>query len=206
MTETQLQQAGYLYKLDETLRAAHLNAKRLTRLLNQTTELENDRRQELAKELFGTTGEKIHVEPPFHCDFGYNIHVGDRFYCNYDCIFVDVGPITIGHHVMMGPRVSVYSANHPIDPIVRNYNHDMGIPVTIGSNVWIGGNTVICPGVTIGDNTVIGAGSVVTKDIPANVVAAGNPCRVIRPITEEDTGYWNEQLALYRKLCDNPQV
>jgi len=206
MTETQLQQAGYLYKLDETLYAAHLNAKRLTRLLNGTTELEVDRRRELAKELFGTTGQKVHVEPPFHCDFGYNIHVGEGFYCNYDCIFVDVGPITIGDNVMIGPRVSIYSANHPIDPKVRALHHDHGIPVRIGHDVWIGGGTVICPGASIGDNTVIGAGSVVTRDIPANVVAAGNPCRVIRPITEKDTEYWQNQLALYRELCDNPKV
>ena len=206
MTERQLQQARMLYKLDSDLMAAHLNAKRITRLLNGTPDDQIGRKKELVQELFGYAGKDAYVESPFHCDYGYNIHVGDYFYCNYDCVFLDCGQITIGDHVMLGPKVSIYTANHPIDAAVRNLGHDHGVPVTIGNNIWIGGNCVILPGVTIGDNTVIGAGSVVTKDIPANVVAAGNPCRVIRPITEEDTKYWNEQLSLYRKLCDNPQV
>ena len=206
MTEKELQQAGHLYKLDDELWNLHVNAMRMTRILNNLPDDQTDQKKALVQKLFAHAGKDAYVEAPFYCDYGYNISVGDYFFSNYDCVFLDCGKITIGDHVMLGPKVSIYTANHPIDPIVRNYNHDMGIPVTIGSNVWIGGNTVICPGVTIGDNTVIGAGSVVTKDIPANVVAAGNPCRVIRPITEEDTGYWNEQLALYRKLCDNPQV
>ena len=206
MTEKELQQAGYLYKLNEELWDLHVNAMRMTRILNHLPDDQTDRKKALVQKLFAHAGKDAYVEAPFYCDYGYNISVGDYFFSNYDCVFLDCGKITIGDHVMLGPKVSIYTANHPIDPTVRNYNHDMGIPVTIGSNVWIGGNTVVCPGVTIGDNTVIGAGSVVTKDIPANVVAAGNPCRVIRPITEEDTRYWNEQLALYRKLCDNPQV
>ena len=206
MTEKELQQAGHLYKLDDELWDLHVNAMRMTRILNNLPDDQTDQKNALVQKLFAHAGKDAYVEAPFYCDYGYNISVGDYFFSNYDCVFLDCGKITIGDHVMLGPKVSIYTANHPIDPIVRNYNHDMGIPVTIGSNVWIGGNTVICPGVTIGDNTVIGAGSVVTKDIPANVVAAGNPCRVIRPITEEDTRYWNEQLALYRKLCDNPQV
>ena len=114
--------------------------------------------------------------------------------------------ITIGNNVLIGPKVALYAVGHPIDPVVRNHRHDLGIPITVGNNVWIGGSSVICPGVTIGDNTVIGAGSVVTKDIPANVVAAGNPCRVIRPITQEDTDYWNDQLILYKQQCNNPQI
>ena len=206
MTERQLQQSGMLYKLDEDLRNAHYNAMRITRLLNQTPETQPETKQKLVQELFSHAGEDAYVETPFFCDFGYNISVGDLFFCNYDCVFLDCGKITIGDHVMLGPKVAIYTANHPIDPTVRNLGHDHGIPVTIGSNVWIGGNTVICPGVTVGDNTVIGAGSVVTKDIPANVVAAGNPCRVIRPITEDDSAYWNDQLRLYRQLCDAPQV
>ena len=206
MTEKELQQTGHLYKLNEELWDLHVHAMRMTRILNNLPDDQTDQKKALVQKLFAHAGKDAYVEAPFYCDYGYNISVGDYFFSNYDCVFLDCGRITIGDHVMLGPKVSIYTANHPIDPIVRNYNHDMGIPVTIGSNVWIGGNTVICPGVTIGDNTVIGAGSVVTKDIPANVVAAGNPCRVIRPITEEDTRYWNEQLALYRKLCDNPQV
>lgn len=206
MTEKELQQAGKLYLLDDTLRNAHYNSKRITRLLSATLETEVSKRKELVQELFASAGEDAYVEPPFFCDYGCNTHVGKHFYCNYDCVFLDCGRITIGDYVMLGPKVSLYTANHPIDPMVRRYHHDQGLPITIGDNVWIGGNTVVCPGVTIGENTVIGAGSVVTHDIPANVVAAGNPCRIIRPITQEDTDYWNDQLAQYRQLCDDPQV
>ena len=206
MTEKELQQAGKLYLLDNELRNTHYNSKRITRLLSATLETEVSRRKELVQELFGSAGEDAYVEPPFFCDYGYNTHVGKHFYCNYDCVFLDCGKITIGDYVMLGPKVSLYTANHPIDPVVRRYHHDQGLPITIGDNVWIGGNTVVCPGVTIGENTVIGAGSVVTHDIPANVVAAGNPCKVIRPITQADTDYWENQLQLYRQLCNDPQV
>ena len=206
MTERQLQQSGHIYKLDEELFAAHLNSKRITRLLNDSHGHEVALRKALVKELFAYAGEDAYIEPPFYCDYGRNVRVGDNFFCNYDCVFLDCGAITIGDDVMLGPKVALYTANHPIDPGVRSLRHDHGIPITIGSHVWIGGSTVICPGVTIGENTVIGAGSVVTRDIPANVVAAGNPCRVIRPITEADTAYWQEQLRLYRELADNPQV
>ena len=206
MNERQLQQAGYIYKLDEELFSAHLNSKRITRLLNATVETEVTRRKELVQELFSQAGENAYIEPPVYCDYGYNMTVGKNFFCNYDCAFLDCGKITIGDYVMLGPKVQIYTANHPIDPEVRRYGHDHGIPVTIGNDVWIGGGSIICPGVTIGDNTVIGAGSVVTRDIPSGVVAAGNPCRVIRPITEADTAYWQNQLTLYRQLCDHPQV
>lgn len=206
MTEKELQQAGYLYKLDAALLAAHQNSKRITRLLNATLETEVERRRELVRELFAQAGEGAYIEPPFYCDYGYNVSVGKNFFCNYDCVFLDCGKITVGDFVMLGPKVQIYTANHPIDPDVRRFGHDHGIPVTVGSNVWIGGGSILCPGVTVGDNTVIGAGSVVTHNIPAGVVAAGNPCRVIRPVTEADTQYWQDQLALYRQLCDKPQV
>lgn len=206
MTEKELQQAGYLYKLDAALLAAHQNSKRITRLLNATLETEVARRRELVRELFAQAGEGAYIEPPFYCDYGYNVSVGKNFFCNYDCVFLDCGKITVGDFVMLGPKVQIYTANHPIDPDVRRFGHDHGIPVTVGSNVWIGGGSILCPGVTVGDNTVIGAGSVVTHDIPSGVVAAGNPCRVIRPVTEADTAYWQNQLALYRQLCAKPQV
>ena len=206
MTEKELQQTGMLYKLDADLSRAHFNAMRITRLLNNTPDDQTERKKELVRELFAHAGKDAYVEAPFYCDYGYNVSVGDNFFSNYDCVFLDCGRITIGDHVMLGPKVSIYTASHAIDPAVRSLGHDHGIPVTIGNHVWIGGNSVICPSVTIGDNTVIGAGSVVTKDIPANVVAAGNPCRVIRSITQADTDYWNKQLALYRQLCDNPKV
>ena len=202
MTERELQQKGMLYGLEEELLALHNNSKRITRLLNSTLETERARRRELVQELFASAGEGAYIEPPFYCDYGVNTSVGKNFYCNYDCVFLDCGKITVGDNVMLGPKVARYAVNHAIDPAVRSQGHDYPVPITIGSNVWIGGSVVVCPGVTIGDNTVIGAGSVVTKDIPSNVVAAGNPCRVIRPITQEDTDYWNRQLELRRRMAE----
>ena len=190
MTARELQLKGMLYPLDKELWNAHLNSKRITRLLNATLETEVAKRKELVKELFAEAGENAYVEPPFHCDYGRNTKVGDNFYCNYDCVFLDCGPITIGNNVMFGPKVALYAVNHPIEPEIRATNWDYPEPITIGNDVWIGGSVVVCPGVTIGDNTVIGAGSVVTKDIPANVVAVGNPCRVLREISEHDRIYY----------------
>lgn len=206
MTEKELQQNGKLYCLDAELLQSHLNSKRITRLLNNTLETEREKRKELIQELFASAGEGSYIEPPFFCDYGCNTRVGKNFYCNYDCVFLDCGSITIGDNVMLGPKVALYAVNHPIDPTVRGYGQDYPVPITIGNNVWIGGSSVICPGVTIGDNAVIGAGSVVTSYIPPNVVAAGNPCRVIRPITIEDKDFWEYQLELYRQLSDMPQV
>ena len=134
--------------------------------------------------------ENIYFEPPFHCEYGNHIEVGENFYANVNCIMLDVGKITIGDNVLFGPNVSIYTAGHPIHPESRNSGYEYGIPVTIGSNVWIDGSCVILPGVSIGNNVVIGAGSVVTKDIPDNVCAAGNPCRVIREITDADRPFY----------------
>lgn len=206
MTERELQQNGMLYCVDEDLMRSHNRSKSITRLLNATLETERDRRRELVQELFASAGEGSYIEPPFFCDYGCNTTVGKNFYCNYDCVFLDCGKINIGDHVMLGPKVALYAVNHPIDPTVRSYHQDFPLPIHIGNHVWIGGSSVLCPGVSIGDNTVIGAGSVVTKDIPANVVAAGNPCRVIRPITDSDKEYWENQLALYRKYADDPKI
>ena len=204
MTARELQLKGCLYPLDDELLQAHNNSKRLTRLLNATLETEREKRRELVKELFAQAGDGSYIEPPFHCDYGRNTRVGKNFYCNYDCVFLDCGNITIGDNVMLGPKVALYAVNHPIDPVVRATGYDFPKPITIGSNVWIGGSTVVCPGAIIGDNTVIGAGSVVVGEIPAGVVAAGNPCRVIRPVTQEDTDYWNGQLALTQQLLNTP--
>ena len=151
---------------------------------------EADKMKGIIKSLLGKTGEEIHVEQPFRCDYGSNIEVGENFYCNYNCVILDVGKVTIGKNVMFAPNVSIYTAGHPIHPDSRNSGYEYGIPVTIGDNVWVGGSVVINPGVTIGNNVVIGSGSVVTKDIPDNMIAAGNPCRVIREITEEDRKYY----------------
>lgn len=144
----------------------------------------------LIRSILGKVGKNIHIEQPFHCDYGKNIEVGDNFFVNYNCIILDVGKVTIGDNVMFAPNVSIYTAGHPVHPESRNTGYEYGIAITIGDNVWIGGNVVITPGITIGNNVVIGAGSVVTKDIPDNVIAVGNPCKVIREITENDRKYY----------------
>ena len=141
--------------------------------------------KKIAKELLGKS-EDVFIYPPFYCDYGTNIQVGKNFFANYNCTILDVAKVVIGDNCQLAPNVSIYTAGHPLHPDTRNTAYEYGIAVTIGDNVWVGGNTVICPGVHIGSNTVIGAGSVVTKDIPDWVVAAGNPCRVIRKITEDD--------------------
>lgn len=151
---------------------------------------EIDKMEELIKDILGKTGEKVFIEQPFHCDYGKNIEVGNNFYSNYNCTILDVGRVIIGENVMFAPNVSIYTAGHPIHPDSRNSGYEYGIEVIIGDNVWIGGSVVINPGVHIGNNVVIGSGSVVTKDIPDNVIAAGNPCRVIREITEDDRKYY----------------
>lgn len=151
---------------------------------------ERNRMNELIKDILGKTGDKIIIEQPFHCDYGKNIEVGNNFFANYNCTILDVGKVIIGENVMFAPNVSIYTAGHPIHPKSRNSGYEYGIAITIGDNVWIGGSVVINPGVHIGNNVVIGSGSVVTKDIPDNVIAVGNPCRVIREITEEDQKYY----------------
>ena len=149
-----------------------------------------DRKTELLKNILGKTGENVHINAPFHCDYGYNIEVGENFFANYNLIILDVAKVKIGDNAQIAPNVSIYTAGHPIHPDSRNSGYEYGIDVTIGDNVWIGGNVCIMPGVTIGNNVVIGAGSVVTKDLPDNVIAAGNPCRIIREITEADRDFY----------------
>ena len=151
---------------------------------------ENQKKMALIKDILGKTGEWLNIEAPFHCDYGYNIEVGEDFFANYNFIVLDVGKVKIGEHVQCGPNVSIYTAGHPLHPDSRNSGYEYGIDITIGDNVWIGGNSCIMPGVTIGKNVVIGAGSVVTKDIPDNMIAVGNPCKVVREITEEDRDYY----------------
>ena len=163
------------------------------RKLYRYNHLEPDQKEEqdaLIHDIFGKCGDSILVEIPFHCDYGYNIEAGNNFFANYNLTILDVGKVKIGENVQIAPNVSIYTAGHPVHPDSRNSGYEYGIPVTIGDNVWIGGNTVINPGITIGNNAVIGSGSVVTKDIPDNAIAAGNPCRVVRMITEEDRKYY----------------
>lgn len=161
-------------------------AKELIFDYNHSRPSETDKKQEIIRSLFGKTSKSFLIEAPFHCDYGYNIQIGKHFYANYNCVMLDCAPITIGNNVLFGPNVSLYTAIHPIHPIPRNQLLEFAFPITIKDNVWIGGSVVINQGVTIGENTVIGSGSVVTRDIPANVIAVGNPCRVLRAVTESD--------------------
>ncbi len=154
---------------------------------------EIEKRMALGKELF-CKERKSCSEPPFYCCYGYNIELGDGCYINFNCNFVDDGKITIGKAVMFGPAVTIATVGHPINPKMREYMYTR--PVTIGDNCWIGGNVTICPGVTIGENSVIGASSVVIQDVPANCVAVGNPCRVIRPIDERDEKYYYKEFPI----------
>ena len=149
---------------------------------NQTKQNDSPAKQKILSSLFGSFGPGSKINAPFYCDYGFNVYVGKDFYANYNCVFLDVTEIRIGDNVMLGPGVHIYTATHPIDKDLRNSRIESGKKVVIGNDVWVGGNTVINPGVTIGSNVVIGSGSVVTKDIPSNVVAAGNPWRVLRPI------------------------
>lgn len=149
----------------------------------------------IIKELLGKS-DNAWINPPFCCDYGSHIEVGKNFFANYNCTIIDVARVRIGDNCQMAPNVAIYTAGHPVYPTTRNSAFEYGKEVTIGDNVWLGGNTVVCPGVNIGNNVVIGAGSVVTKDIPDWSIAAGNPCRVIRKITEEDR----------RKLFHNEEI
>ncbi|WP_424006337.1 sugar O-acetyltransferase [Haloferax denitrificans] len=155
-------------------------ARRLTRQFNETDETQTERREELIRELFGEVGESFEIEPPFRCDYGYNVRVGERFFANFDCVFLDVCPITIGDNCQLGPGVHVYTATHPLDAAERIKGPESGEPVTIGDNAWLGGRAVVNPGVTVGDDAVVASGAVVTKDVPDSVVVGGNPARVIK--------------------------
>ena len=146
--------------------------------------------ERLIREILGKCGESVYIEQPFRCDYGSNIEVGENFYANYNLTVLDVARVRIGKNVMFGPNVSIYTAGHPIHPDSRNSGYEYGKEVTIGDNVWLGGNVVVNPNVHIGDNVVVGTGSVVTRDLPDNVIAVGNPCRVLREITEEDRKFY----------------
>ena len=158
---------------------------------NHTRPSQNEEREALLKEMFAEIGEGVYLEPPFHANWaGHHVHMGKNVYANFNLTLVDDGEIYIGDYTMIGPNVTIATAGHPVLPELRQEAYQFNIPVHIGKNVWIGAGVIILPGVTVGDNTVIGAGSVVTKDVPSDVVAAGNPCRVLRPIGEKDRNYY----------------
>lgn len=182
-TEKEKMLAGELYNaLDTELSNERLKARLLLKELNDSREDEEAKRVAIIKKLIPDSGENLWLQPPFYCDYGANIKIGDRVFFNFNCVVLDVAEVRIGHRTKMGPNVQIYTATHPIHHKERASGLELGKAITIGEDVWIGGSAIICPGVTIGHRTVIGAGSIVTKDLPSDVFAAGNPCRVIRKL------------------------
>lgn len=189
MTEKEKSALGVLYdaNYDEELITERLAAMELCHDYNDLRPSQYDEKDAVLSRLLGHKRKLCIINAPFHCDLGYNIEVGDNFFANYNFVVLDAAKVVIGDNVFIAPNVGIYTAGHPLDAEKRNLGLEYAFPVTIGNDVWIGGGVQICPGVTIGDGTVIGAGSVVTRDIPARVLAAGNPCRIIREITDEDS-------------------
>lgn len=183
MTERERMLAGEMYDpQDPELTALRNRARKLAHTYNQTAPDDSDGRLSLLQDLLGQDIQSIDIQPPFFCDYGVNIHVGEDVFMNFNCVVLDVAEVRIGDQTMLGPAVQIYTATHPLDAALRCSGRELGKPISIGRRVWIGGGAIICPGVSIGDDSTIGAGSVVTKDIPTGVFAAGNPCRVIRKI------------------------
>lgn len=186
-TEKMKARAGRLYdaNYDAELLKEREACADMTYELNRLRPSQEEERKAILRKLLGKTQKEFTIVSPFFCDYGYNIEIGDHFFMNMDCVILDGLKVTFGDHVYVA-HCGFYTAGHPLDVTQRNQGLEYAYPITIGNNVWIGGHVCVLPGVSIGDNTVIGAGSVVTKDIPAHVLAAGNPCRVLREITEKD--------------------
>ncbi|MCE5221804.1 MAG: sugar O-acetyltransferase [Clostridium sp.] len=191
MTEKEKMLTGKTYKsFDEELLGERQYAKEMIFEFNSLRPSEIEKRNEIIKKLFSKVSDNFFIEPPFRCDYGYNISIGENFYTNYNCTILDCAKVTIGDNVLFAPNVSLFTAGHPIHFEPRNAGIEYAFPITIGDNVWIGGGVIVNPGITIGDNVVIGSGSVVTKDIPSNSIAVGNHCKVIREIIDEDKKYY----------------
>lgn len=182
--EKMLSGQAYL-PMDIALVSARMRARQLCRRFNDCAPENAGDRQQILKKLLGTMGRSVFIEAPFYCDYGSQIHLGDRVFFNFNCTVIDAGEVRIGNDFMCGPNVQFYTAQHPINPEARRTLEETAAPITVGNDVWIGGGAIICPGVSIGNKAVIGAGSVVTRDVPAGVVAVGNPCRVLRPVSGE---------------------
>lgn len=200
MTGKERREKGLLFIADDQDWVEMKNARRQLQKLNNMDRSDFSGINSLVRELFGKADESTFLNPPFFCDYGSNIFVGKNCFINYNCTILDNGKVRMGDNCMLAPNVSIYTAGHALYPDSRNLGYEYGIDITIGNNVWIGGNTVILPGINIGDNVVIGAGSVVTKDIPAWSFAAGNPCRVIRCITEEDKEFYYKQRKIDEEI------
>lgn len=188
MTEKEKMGRQMLYdaNYDRELLRERTQAKELCYDYNHLRPSQEEEQREVLKKLLGRTGESFCITAPFWCDYGYNIEIGENFYTNHNCVILDGAKVKFGDNVFIAPNCGFYTAGHPVDYQRRNAGLEYAYPITVGDNVWFGGGVQVMPGVTIGSNVVIGSGSVVTRDIPDNVVAAGNPCKVIRPITEED--------------------
>lgn len=175
--------AGDLYIADDPqLAADSRRAAALMQKFNNSDPTDPEARRALLRELLGSFGEGAEIRPPLYCDYGYQVHIGARTFINYGAVLLDVAKITIGDDVQVGPNVQFLTPTHPLDPELRRQKYEAAEPITVGSNVWLGGGVILLPGITIGENTVVGAGAVVTKDLPANVVAVGNPARIIREL------------------------
>lgn len=186
-TEKEKMLAGELYSADDYhLKAERSHARLLLKKYNDSTDEQVLLRKEVLRELIGGYAKGLYIEPPFYCDYGSHISVGEHVYFNFNCVVLDVNQVTIGARTRFGPNVQIYSATHPMEYKIRAEQLELGKPITIGEDVWIGGGVIICPGVTIGDRTVVGAGSIITKDIPSDCFAAGNPCKVIKELDQEE--------------------
>ncbi len=185
MTEYEKMIAGQLYNASDPELVSMRDETRniLDKINASLVEIKDGERLELCKQLFAKLGQNLSLQPPFYCDYGQNIEFGDNVFINFGCVILDVAKVVIGSNVLIAPNVQIYSATHPLDASLRLAGQEYGKPITVGDNVWLGGNAVICPGVTIGENSVIAAGAVVTKDVVPSVLVGGNPARVIKPIT-----------------------
>lgn len=190
--------AGDLYVARDILpEHKSIHGKMIAQQINQVPIENTAEIVRLERTLFGKAGQNLYVNPPINVDYGCHITIGDNFYANMDCIFLDVNRVTIGNNVMVGPRVGFYTAGHPIVADIRIEDLEFGSPIVVGDNVWIGGSAVILPGVTIGKNAIVGAGAVVTKDVPANSIVGGNPAKVIRMINDQDRQKWEQAKQKY---------
>jgi len=191
ISEKQKMISGKPYKaFSEELLKERQNAKEMVFEFNSLRPSQIEQRNQIILNLLGKTINRFFIEPPFRCDYGYNIEIGENFYSNYNLIILDCAKVSIGDNVLIGPNVGIYTAGHPLHYEMRNQEYEYAFPIHIGDNVWIGGNVVINPGVSIGHNSVIGSGSVVVKHIPSNVIATGNPCKVLRELTDDDRQYY----------------
>lgn len=197
MTEWERLQQGLIYNdFDEDLFERRVAAKKLFKAYNKTNDDEGELRNKILQQLFKQIGKNVWIEPDFKCEFGKNITIEDDVYINFGCIILDCAEVTIGSHTLFGPNIGLYPVNHSTDVQERINGGCYGKPIHIGKNVWLAGDVKVLAGVTIGDNTIIGTGSIVTKDIPSNVIAVGNPCKVIREITDKDKTEYSKRMRL----------